>query len=75
MRRLGNDEVELSPVPGKPQHFTWETENGSGKIREDRLPRQARGGPSMVVPDLSRIKGTRQHREAQEAKQCRPRSS
>ena len=64
MRKLGGSPVKkLEPIPEKPGWYDFATEQGRGEIREDVLGKVDSGGKSMIVPDLSRIRGTRQHRE------------
>lgn len=68
MRKLGGKAVELGETKN-PDVLRWDTEQGGGEIHQNTLPRSARRSSSTVVmPDLSHIPGTRQHREAQEAK-------
>ena len=64
MRRLQGKTIVTKPIPGNPGWNEFEHEGTKGKIRDDVLADSTQHSSLHDVPDLSRVKGTRQYREA-----------
>ena len=71
MRKIQGKEIRTRRHPTRKHWHQFDMddeEGGSGNIRDDVLGQSTRHGRNFGVPDLSHIKGTRQHREAEKAK-------